>query len=195
MKKNKSLFHKNYNRIFYYFTFLVICIITSCSASKEVKKTKKEAQTEIKKDIGKKGTIITEEIQEGGKTSIRIIPLGERERDEMGELKEMIKELKDGGVTGRVRYYKDGSADCECDTEALQRKIIELYEQRDESIIKNETKESAKEKEESFKISNTVILAIMGGLTLLGGIVIFLMFKKIDTSSKAFHLALKKIVN
>ncbi len=185
---------KNFNTILLYLSFCIIFFISGCSATKEVKKTKKETTTDQQNDIEKTGTIITEETQEGGSTSIPIIPLEDRERDEMGELKEMIQEIKDGGVTGRVTYYKDGTADCECDEKALQRKIIEMYEERDRTKIQTDTEESTKEKKESFELSDTIILSIMGGLVILGSIVIFLMFKKINAQSTAFQLVLEKIV-
>lgn len=174
---------------------LISFLIVGCAANKKVSKKSKETNTEQETQANQTGTIVTEETQEGGSTSAEIIPIEERERDELGELKEMINEIKDGGVTQRIIYRSDGSVECECEVEDLQRKIIEMYEKEELTRIEQQEKETEKDKEESFKLSDVWIFGIFGTIVLLGGFVIFLVFKKIDTQSKVFNATLAQIVN
>jgi hypothetical protein len=91
-----------------------------------------------------------QEKRKGGEIKTEIIPIENRERDENGDLKELVKTIKEGGLTKTVIYRPDGKVDVECTADEIYRLIEEKIQQREQSITSEQTKEKNKQKEEVF---------------------------------------------
>ena len=139
---------------------LLILLVVSCSASKT--KTRKQTDTEQKNDIVTESTKVTEEKREGGNIVSHIKPIEKRERDENGDIKELIEEIRDGGLTKTIYYKPDGSVDVECTADEIWKRIEEKQRQKDESIINTDIKEATKEKESM--LNGTFIIYVFLGL-------------------------------
>ncbi len=86
---------------------LLSFLFFSCSIKKEA--TKKKVTTKASKEITTSMVRTIKEKRPGAQITTEIIPVEKRERDENGDIKELIKEFKKGALTKTVFYKPDGS--------------------------------------------------------------------------------------
>jgi biopolymer transport protein ExbD len=130
------------------FKIMLFVLVSSCTVKKQAvkrKTTKVEA-----KDVTTSVVRTIQEKRPGKQITTEIIPIEKRERDQNGQIKELIKEFKEGGLTKTILYKPDGSVNVQCIEDAIDRIITEKYNQRDNSVITEQTKEKEKQKEEKF---------------------------------------------
>lgn len=154
---------------------ILLCCSVGCESSKQSLKSKQDieqtTQENTQNDIKTQSKKTTERTVEGGTISGDIIPLKDRERDDSGDLKELIQEIKEGGLTKTVYYRPDGTVNVECKLAEMFERIQEENIKTDNSIIARldtldqQIKEKDKLKETEFK--DTAIWA--GLIVLLGG--------------------------
>lgn len=177
----------------YWFGILLIVSILftlfSCDIQKKAVKSKRDTTTQ--NDIVKESTKVTEEKREGGSIKSEIIPIQERERDENGQIKELIQTLRDGGLTKTIYYKPDGRVDVDCTADEIWTRIEEKLNERDNSVTETEVKEKEREKEENF--DSSVILYFMGGIVILGLGGLFIMLYFANKHTKILNLLLQKI--
>jgi len=146
------------------FKIILICLVfhTSCRIKKDAVKTK--TSTEKQNDINRKITKVTEQKREGGNIKTSVLPEEKRERDENGNFKEFVQLLKDGALTKEIHYKSDGTIDIDCTADEIWTRIEERLDERDKSIIKTDTKEKVKSKDESFGNSILIYIALVIGI-------------------------------
>jgi hypothetical protein len=157
---------------------LLSILVYSCSVKKD--SAKKKIKSVEAKDVNTEIVRSIQEKRKGGKITTEIIPVEKRERDENGELKELIETIKDGGLTKTVIYRPDGKVDVECTADEIYRLIKEKIKQQDNSIVKEEVKEKQKQKEEKFNPAPFIFGLIGLAIILLVGF--FIMRRVIEKS-------------
>lgn len=175
---------------------MILIGMIGCESSKQAvkNKTSTELQTEQdeKRNVTNESKKITERIVEGGFLKSDIIPLEERERDASGAIKELIDEIKDGGLTKTVYYRPDGSVSIECKLAEMFERTQEESRQTDLSIINRveELAQSIKDKD-SLKETSTkdsFIWALFVSVLFIMFFAMFLFYKIIDKRLKALDL-------
>lgn len=146
---------------------ILLCCSVGCESSKQAIKSKQDieqtTQENTQNDIKTQSKTTTERTVEGGTISGDIIPLEDRERDDSGAIKELIQELKEGGLTKTVYYRPDGTVNVECKLAEMFERIQEENIKTDNSIIARldtldqQIKNKDKTKETEFK--DTAIVA------------------------------------
>jgi hypothetical protein len=144
---------------------IIILSILVCSCAVKKESTKKKVKKVEAKDVSTEIVRSIQEKREGGQIKTEIIPIEKRERNENGELKELIKTIKNGGLTKTVVYRPDGKVDVECTADEIYRLIEEKIKQSDNSFITQEIKEKEKQKEEKFNPTpffvSLIVLALL----------------------------------
>lgn len=157
---------------------LILCAILSLSSCEVSKKAAKQltdlsskTDTATQVDTVNESNKITERTVEGGNIKTNIPSESNRERDENGLLKELVQEIKDGGLTKTIYYKSDGSVDVDCRLAEMFERIQEQNVQRDNSIItmveQLELQIKLKDSEKTESVSPAIILYAFIGMTLL----------------------------
>lgn len=171
------------------FFLLCIFILTSCEitkrATKQKTETQKETTTDTQVDKFNESKTVTERTIEGGNIRTEIIPINERERDETGAIKELVQEIKDGGLTKTIYYKPDGSVDVDCRLAEMFERIEQENIERDNSIITTvenlEQQIKFKDSEKTEETSTSFIWAGMIGIVIILGGAMFLIFKILNS--------------
>lgn len=172
-----------------YLVFILMLIVSSCTVLKQATKDKsatdKLTNTDTVVDTEKTSKTITERVVEGGDINTTIPPESERERDENGLLKDLIQEIKDGGLTKTIHYKPDGSVDVDCRLAEMFERIQQENVERDNSIISImenfEERLVKKESEKTESVSPTVLIYFFVGMALFVVIVMVVFFKMIKS--------------
>lgn len=150
------------------FSLILLMSCFSCDIQKKAIKTKEATQKQ--NDIVKQSVKVTEEKRPGGKIKTSILPEKDREKDENGNFKQFIQELRDGALTKTIYYKQDGGVDIDCTSDEIWKRIEERLQERDNSKINTQVTEKKREKEETFK---TAVIPFV----ILGLGIIFLIWK------------------
>lgn len=164
---------------------LFFLIFSSCEitkrATKEKIETEKETTTDNQIDKVNESKTVTERTVEGGNIRTQIIPIEDRERDATGAIKELVQEIKDGGLTKTIYYKPDGSVDVDCRLAEMFERIEQENIERDNSIItiveNLEQQIKAKDSEKTEEVKDSFIWAGMIGIVLVLGLGQFLAFR------------------
>lgn len=167
----------------------ILLIFSSCKTTKDFAK-KKENTTE-QKNVTTKISKLTETKREGGQISTDIIPENQRLKDENGQIKELVQELKKGGLTKTIIYKPDGKVNVECTADEIWTRIQEKIQEQDNSIINTETKEKQKFKQVEF--DSKIVLFIVLGFVLVAFIFFYFLFKSINKNSQILTELVTKI--
>lgn len=175
---------------------LLIILLTSCEVSKQAFKLRndinKETLETVSNNIETVENTTSEKIREGGYISTDIIPENERERDENGDIKELIQEMIDGGLTKTIYYRPDGSTKVDCKAsdilERLETSIVTRDKTFSDRLDKLDQKINAKEVDKKASIGSEVILYIFIGFALLIFVVGFVAIKFLNKKIEAIKL-------
>ena len=171
-------------------SLLSLVLFCSCDiqkrAVKQKEQTEKTTDTTNKVDKESKTTTVTERTVEGGNIRTEIIPEKDRERDATGTIKELVQEIKDGGLTKTIYYKPNGSVEVDCRLAEMFERIQQENVERDNSIItiieNLETRLIAKESEKTEKFDSDIILYGFIGLgfliVIVGGAFLWFMKKQ-----------------
>ncbi|WP_422105566.1 hypothetical protein [Winogradskyella sp.] len=143
----------------FYCIAIALVFLCGCDIQKKAAKAKRDTITQ--NDIVKESTKVTEEKRDGGQIFSGIIPIEQRERDENGDIKELIQTLRDGALTKTIYYKPDGSVDVDCTADEIWTRIEEKLNERNNSQIQVQEKEKDSEKEENFD-SSVILYGFMG---------------------------------
>ncbi|MEP0266566.1 hypothetical protein [Dokdonia sp.] len=168
--------------------FITIVFLQSCDITKRAVKSKieteKQTNTDTKVDKVNESKTITERKVEGGNIRTQIIPEKDRERDDTGAIKELVQEIKEGGLTKTVIYKQDGSVDVDCRLAEMFERIEQENVERDNSIItiveNLEEQIKSKDSEKTEKVNTSFIWAGMIGILLVFITALFLFYKLIN---------------
>lgn len=166
-----------------------IIFLYGCDTTKKAIKTKTDTTTQ--NDIVKESTKVTETKREGGTIKSDIIPLEDRERDENGNIKELIETLRDGALTKTIYYKPDGNVDVECTADEIWTRIEEKLNERDNSITEEQIKEKDRSKEVDFQ--SQVILYGFAGIGLIVAIIAFFGFRFLNQNTKILNIIAEKV--
>jgi len=166
-------------------------LFTGCDIKKQAIKSKAEVQEQT--DTVETATKVTEEKREGGQIQTPIIPYEDRERDTSGAIKELIQEIKDGGLTKTITYRPDGGVDVECTADEIWVRIEEQLEKRESKQRAEETLQKQKEKEESFD-STAFLYGVLGFAVIVLG-AIFIVLRMVLSQGKALKVLAAQAAN
>ena len=152
---------------------MILIFLVGCSGSRQL--TKNKDNETIQSDINQTIKRVTTETQQGGSVTSDIKPESERDKLPDGSFKEYEEIKKDGAVTQKTVYLSDGSARVNCDVKGLERRIEELTNLIDKTNTDKKTVDI--KLDEEFKVSDTVILSIMGGLVIITIVAMFIVTK------------------
>lgn len=139
------------------YTIGALIILSSCSIQKESAK-KKEKIVDKKDLVTETFRTITERF-EGEELNTDILPVSERQKDALGNLKEFFTTQKQGNLKKVIHYKKDGNVSVQVKQFDLKRVIQESVKTEDKGTTTNETKEKENLKKESVSGSLFIWIA------------------------------------